>query len=528
MDNNHSNRRNKTVNDIEGETQPNDQELKSDIEKKLTKQIAKGGSITFFGTAFGKGLKFLFQILLTRILGASTYGLYTLGYSVLGISQTISKLGLHNGVLRFGSRYRGVEEKSKLKGVLIASLVLSFLAGTIISILLYSFSDFVAIAVFSKPALSNITRVFSISLPFFTVLAVIGHSFRVFRRMEYNVGVQFVLHPLLLIISAIVVFVLGYRILGVTYGFLLSTIISVIVGLALLWKLFPDLISELSPSFELKKLIYFSMTVLLLGISSILLSKTDRIMLGTLRSAEGVGVYNAAAVMAAQASVFLGSFNAIFTPIISDLYNREKLERLGSLFKTVTKWIFSITLPLFCILAIFSNKLMGLFGPGFVPGWNTLIVLGFSKLLGASVGSVGFMLIMTDHEKLELINSLVMGSLNVVLNFLLIRRYGVLGAAFATSISLGVINIARLFEVYTLLGIQPYKKSYWKPLASGLLSLFVVLVLKYMGLFEWKLLWLTGVIIFMTIYFGLLVVFGLDGEDRLVLKAAKKKFFSNM
>lgn len=103
----------------------------------LTKQIAKGGGIAFVGQLSGKGINFVLQILLARILGTMSYGLYALGYNVFFIAQRFSLLGFHNGVVRFGSIYRGKSDTRRLKGTLITSLGVTFLTGILLSFLLF-------------------------------------------------------------------------------------------------------------------------------------------------------------------------------------------------------------------------------------------------------------------------------------------------------------------------------------------------------------------------------------------------------
>ena len=70
---------------------------------------------------------------------------------------------------------------------------------------------------------------------------------------------------------------------------------------------------------------------------------------------------------------------------------------------------------------------------------------------------LGLMLTMTGHQKIELANSITFGGLNIFLNILLVQIYGILGVAIATGLSLSLINLARLLEVYYLFYLHPYK-----------------------------------------------------------------------
>ena len=245
-------------------------------------------------------------------------------------------------------------------------------------------------------------------------------------------------------------------------------------------------------------------------------------MLGILGLVHEVGIYNAAAIMSIQASLFLVSVNAIFSPIIADLYNKGHINQLSNLFKTTTKWIFELTLPVFLVFVLFSRHIMGLFGEEFVVGWAVLVILGGAQLLNASVGSVGYTLTMTGRQKMELVNNLVLCGLNIFLNIILIRKFGILGAAIATGLSLGLINLLRLIEIYCLYKIHPYKLSYWKPVLAGTISVVSWLVVSnFLNFTGW--LWITGVVIFMVIYLVILTLLGFEKEEKIVFKAVKKR-----
>jgi O-antigen/teichoic acid export membrane protein len=245
-------------------------------------------------------------------------------------------------------------------------------------------------------------------------------------------------------------------------------------------------------------------------------------MLGILGTAKDVGIYNAAATLSVQATLFLVSFNAIFSPIIADLFHRRRVEELEVLFKTTTKWIFTLTLPVVMVFVVFCRPIMSMFGPGFTAGALVLISLAIAELVNAGVGSVGFMLTMTGRHKLELMNGLVLGGLNVFLNFILIPKYGVLGSGIATGLSIALVNLARLIEVYWIYKIHPYKISYWKPLVSGSVAAAVWIAIRAaLDLTGW--LWVGGVVLFVFVYVLVFTALRLDDDDRLILRALKER-----
>jgi O-antigen/teichoic acid export membrane protein len=373
------------------------------------------------------------------------------------------------------------------------------------------------------PELLSVLRIFAFAFPFYVITLMAGNAARAFQAIKYEVAVTNICRPLANVVIVSIVFLLGFRLFGAVYGFLISSAISAFYGLYLLKRIFPDIVSELKPSYEFRKLIRFSLPVLFVGFSYVLLSETDRIMLGYFKASKELGIYSAAANISQQAGLITYSFGCIFCPIISDLYNRNEFRQLEKLYKTVTRWIVSLNLVLLILLILFSKRIMGIFGSEFTSGWLVLVVLSSVHLVDYSTGGalVGYVLQMSGKQDIELVNALVMLITNVALNFWLIPIYGILGAAIATGASYAVINIARLVEVYMLLRIHPYDTNYHKPFVAG----FVVILLSVLLLMfnVSQMIWLFSMLIIVIIYFIVLYLLGLEYEDKMIWETIKKR-----
>ena len=487
------------------------------------KQLAKGGSIGIIGNSVGKVIRFLFQILLGRVLGASTYGIYALGSSILGIATQISSLGLSGGVVKFAAIYGGEGNKRRLKGTLIAATFIALISGLLCGIALFLWAKPIAMQFFGKARLVYFLKIVAFSLPFSIFINMAASSAQAQRRIEYAVGLTDILWPATKLVVTSGMFLLGFKLLGVAYGLLIAGGISALVGFYFMRKLYPELTSTIPPIYEIRKLMVFSAGVLFIQFSQLGLSQTDRIMLGYLSTLKNVGIYNAALVIATQTAIFLSAFNFIFAPIIADLYNRKEIDQLSELFKITTKWTVILTLPVFLGLLFFATPIMGLFGPEFKNGWLVLSILASAQLVNAGVGGVGYILVMTGHQWLEAGNSIVLGGINILLNFWLIQRYGALGAAVATGLSLAAINLARLGEVYWLLGIHPYKVEFLKPLGAGLIAVGVGILFRYYGIMRTSWMWLVGLVGMVIIYVIMIIIMGLDPEDKIVWQAIKRR-----
>ncbi len=501
----------------------NDKEPKETLEQ-LTKQIAKGGSIASIGSMIGKALGFGLHILLGRILGPAQYGLYALGRSVMGITQSIATLGLNQGVVRYGAIYRGERDNARVKGTILSALGISMVFSILISALLVLFSSFIAQRIFKEPELIKVLQVLALALPFYVLMGITTSFAQSFRRIWYQQGVLKIFNPIVHFLLVGIAFLLGFRLAGAVYGFLISGVLSAGLGFYFLWKIFPEVKSLLAPSYNIRQLLFFSLPTFFIGISYLLLNYTDRIMLGYFRAASDVGIYSAASTTSLQMAIFLAAFITIFSPIVSNLYNQAKRKELENLFKVVTRWVFTLTLPLFIIIAIFSKSIMLIFGSEFVAGWIVLIILAFAQLVNVGTGPVGMLLQMTGKQYIDFANGWGLFLCNIGLNLWLIPIYGALGAALATGISLMLIHIARLVEVLKILYITPYDKRFIKPILAGLImaigAIFFKLIIRSFTSWIWIFLGLSLLVI---VYIAILYAIGLDQEDKIVLSAVKRK-----
>jgi O-antigen/teichoic acid export membrane protein len=67
------------------------------------KKVAKGAGTSLIGSSIGRGLFFLSQVIIARILGVEAFGLYVLGFSAIKICEIIARFGLNTGGMRFVS-----------------------------------------------------------------------------------------------------------------------------------------------------------------------------------------------------------------------------------------------------------------------------------------------------------------------------------------------------------------------------------------------------------------------------------------
>ena len=137
--------------------------------------------------------------------------------------------------------------------------------------------------------------------------------------------------------------------------------------------------------------------------------------------------------------------------------------------------------------------------------------MAVGQLLNAASGCVGILLVMSGHQKITSALFASVFAMNLILSVLLIPRWGIAGAAWATACTDAGLWIPLLFLAWRILRAQPYDRRYLKLLLAAILAC-VAVVLPIPGSTA-----LVRVLVSSTlavgVFWGTLLLAGLDEED---------------
>jgi O-antigen/teichoic acid export membrane protein len=117
---------------------------------------------------------------------------------------------------------------------------------------------------------------------------------------------------------------------------------------------------------------------------------------------------------------------------MAEAFGRGDQRRMQGIFKTSVRWALIVVTPVAVVLYVFAEDILGVFGEEFVVGrWALrLLVVGF--WFRAALGSVSGVVTMGGASRAMLYITLGATGVNVVANYVLIRLWGIEGAALAT------------------------------------------------------------------------------------------------
>jgi O-antigen/teichoic acid export membrane protein len=481
--------------------------------------LAKGSGVALLGKLASRGLQLVTVAVLARLLGPVAYGLYAISQTVLQVGQQVGTLGLDNGVIRFGGVIRGKGD-SGLAPALQQSMFLSLASGLLAGAVIFLLAPFVAIRFFHQTELVGVLRVMAIVVALTINLRVISAATRLSRRMQFSVLAEDIAPALVnLVLAGVLVYWLKMSLQGAVIAVSVGYAAGWVMALYFLRLLFP-VVTQLRPLDWIlaKALLAFSVPTLLAGIFNLLIQSSSILLLGYFRSPAEAGIYQAAAQISTPPAVILMALNAIFVPMIPGLHESGQKERLKELFTVSTKWGLYVSLPLFLMMILIPGQILtALFGRTYASGAWSLVILSAAQLVNAGTGAVAFLLIMTHHEKRWLLISGACSIGSLLLNWLLIPRWGVTGAAIATGCGISGLFIVALLQVRAELGLWPYDRRYVKGLiAMILVAIGLIAAKNIFGLYDLVSLTIAG-LLSLAIFWGALLLLGIDTEDKTFL-----------
>ena len=446
--------------------------------------ISRQSSVFLLGTLFTVAAGYLFKIYLARTLGAEALGVYALGMTAGGLVSIVGAAGVPSIASRFVAIYASSGQTRKLGRFLWFGALTLLVSNVLVGCLMVAGRRWIAYRLYHTPVLARYMHFFAAIMVLGALTTFFGQALGGYKDVaRRTVITNFIGTPATMVFSvALLTFGLGL------WGYLAAQVASAFLVLALLtmavWKLTPTagrrpfsaVEGVAQPLFE-KEVLSFAALAFGTQALEFLSGQIERIILGIYLTARDVGVYSVAASMVVFVGLFLQSINQIFAPTIAELFTKGEHDLLLRLFQTLTKWSLGLTLPLALGIMIFAKPLMVIFGPDFREGWPVLAIATIGQLVSCAVGSVGLLLFMSDQQKRMVRSQAISVFVTLGLNFALIPRWGLIGAAIATAATNASLNLLWLRDVRNKLSLTPSRKAYGSlllPTAVTIMALVVV------------------------------------------------------
>jgi O-antigen/teichoic acid export membrane protein len=439
----------------------------AEYERYLSKATREAG-FTFFGQIFALGFGFVANAVIARLLGADILGVFVLAWTVVMAVSILTTFGFEGGFVKYISMFVGQDKRAEARSVFAFGIRFGIAAGAVGTLVIILLRGPISNTFFKEPRLERALLFISFAMIPYTATRLQAAALRALKDMRRSILGGEIWYRVARLAVFLVLVSMGFRLLGIVGAVLVASVVSAVATLYFLRARAPFLLERGSRSaIPRREIVTYSSQMLAETTTAFAVMQSGRLVLGYFLPSADVGVYNVVVLLATLATLFTFSFNAIFSPIIADVYHRGRNEMMESLLHTITRWIVVLTLPMFAWLLISGEGVLRMFGPEFVRGYTALVVLAAANLIESATGSISSCLAMTKYQRYNVYNILAMAVVAVALNMILVPRAGVAGAAIATGTAVVLVSIVRVIEGRLLLGIFPFNRSILKILVTA-------------------------------------------------------------
>lgn len=487
------------------------------------RNVAKGASFNFIGAVSRSLLGFLLVFVLARTLSTEDAGLFFLGINILMLAAILGIAGLDVGLRRFISIAHGEQDTRLAWSYFLSAARIALPINLTLSFLLFYYADRIAIDLLDKPALSGVLTGLTPYLMIYATAEILLSVTQGYKHMKYWVICLDIVFNSLRILIFLVFAWLGLNLYGAVFAQILAILISTLLAFYYFWHVMPDLPAERLGN-RIREMAAFSLPVSLARLSNTGNGILETLLLGYFVIASDIAIYTVALKVSVMGSIVLASLNTVFAPLISQLHAQNKLDILKGIFTSVTRWAFTLSFPVYFLIAWFSTPIAGLFGEEYKSGGLVIIALCLGQMVNAITGPSGNLLLMSGHTYTNLWINVAGVILTIALNLLLIPSYGILGCAIAVGIAVTATNITRVLFAHKFMGMHPFEIYLWKPLLSGVVSILILALVGPDRNGDLGVVTLLGLLALGSIVYGaVLLSLGLSDADRTLFSSIRKR-----
>jgi len=392
-------------------------------------------------------IQFAVGVLLARMLGPEGLGVYAFVIALVHLLVVVAQFGFPAFLVRSVAVSRAKNAFAEIKRMLVgAGQIVLLLSLTLLGIGLIWLMGYGFKGIPHSALMAGFFLIPLLALTATTCGAIRGLGHVIVGQLSEEIirPVTFLLVLLAFWSSGIV---LSPERALLAYGF--AAFLGLALAVTLLFYRLPKLEGNTLVDTQRSQLLRQSLPFLLLAGAQVMNYQTDVLMLGLLATQEQIGLYRVSLQVAEGLGVVLYAASLAIAPQLARLHAQGDWLNIQRILVYSHRGGALAVLPLALVLILFSGPLIAfVFGEVFRPAQGALNILALGKIAYATVGFSGLALSMLGRPGAATIIMLVTVGMNVVLNFVLIPRYGIEGAALATAVSQFVVNAGGILYLW--------------------------------------------------------------------------------
>ncbi len=419
----------------------------------------RGSSLLLVGRMISIGINLLAQIVIVRHLSTTGFGAFALAYSIVSLAEVAITLGLHRGATRFVSMYDEQRAYPRMLGTILLNIAVIVGLGAVLIIVVHLVPDAISGSGLADPTATGLLLILIFLAPVDALDDLMLNLFAVFAAPRAIFFRRYVLGPGLRLVVAILLVAGNGDATGLAIGYVVAGIIGLLLYGALFIRLLADrgIIHEFRrsrPEVPAREVLGFSIPLLTTDAVWLLLNTFPLVLLTAFGGLDDVAAFQVVKPTAALNLLVASSFAVLYLPVASRLVARRDEAGLTDLYWRTAIWTAVITFPIFAATFALADPLTEImFGSRYAASGTYLAIMSLGYYVNAALGFNSMSLSAAGWVRSVVLANGISAVLSVALGFLLIPRFGALGAAVTSCLTLLVQNLLLQVELRRRLGV---------------------------------------------------------------------------
>jgi len=456
---------------------------------------------------------YIIHVFLARMLGPEKYGIFGICIALITVCHVFLSSGVRQVVSKSVTEYPDGARYFLNRGILV-QIVMSSVLGLFIVIFANSIAHFFGDMGLEKPLYLSAMIIVMQSL-FFAYMGVLN-GLKKFGGENLLMSTYSVVRTL----AAIVLVYWGMGVLGGLSGFVIASVVAVLLGI-FLTRNFPG---RKYDNIKIGNMLKSSVPIIIIFSAFAFVLNADLLSVKYfVKGDEFAGYYTSAAAISQLNYRLLIAFGIVLFPFVSASFHNSDFDQTRKYINEVVRYSLLVTLPIVVLFSVYANDIVLLiYGSDYQFASIILRVLVWGLLFLGLASICSHVMIGIEKGNVMVKYALVGILLSVSANLILVPRMGPIGGAISTTIASCIVVILSYTYIIRSLGINIYVYSVLRVLGALALVVIFSCGLNNVGIhFVYK-----GIILYIA-YFTILILLKEVGNNdvyviqRLVLNTSK-------
>lgn len=437
-----------------------------------TRKHIRGSSLLLAGRLLSVSLNFATQVLIVRYLSKSDYGAWAYSLAIVAFFSPFATLGLKRSITRFIPIYHENDDYDKLIGTIVLLLGTIFVTSLFILGSLHAAPQAIAHLINDENYPVHLLLILIFLVPVEAIDGVVISLFASFGNARAIFYRRHLVGPLLKLTVATLLITFEGNVSFLAYGYLAASTIGILIYGGVLLRLFGriGIISRFNIraiKMPVKEIFTFTIPLLTSDLLTIVMHSSNIMILGYFHDTESIASYQVILPLAHLNTLVFTSFGIMFTPLAARLFAKNDFTAINDLYWHSAIWLGILSFPIFAATFTMAKPVtLLLYGQQYMDSGLFLQILAVGYYFNAMLGFNGLTLKVLGKLRYIVMINLIVIVINIALNFLLIPRYGALGACIATGTSMIIHNILKQIGLRLTTGVNVFESQYLPLYAS--------------------------------------------------------------